>query len=93
MANENNGTMATRLVWWIVGTLAALLMFGIGFTANAVASNFHEIVVRHQADMDKQEVINRDREARIARLEALVPEMKTQLNRIESKIDAHMVQH
>jgi hypothetical protein len=90
---EQNGN--ARILWAVISTLAVVVLALIGFSVSQVTARLSNAEVDIRVNKGAQDQINRDRESRLATLEVVatqvIPEMKVQLDRIERKVDAHMI--
>lgn len=82
----------SRLLNWVVAALAALVMLFGGFWVQSMSSRLDTLQRAVEEVAHAQADINRDREKRLALLEATLTPMKAQLDRIESKVDAHLAE-
>jgi len=63
--SNGNGSLTGKIIWWIVAALGGMVLFLAGVSTNAVLARVDTIERR----VAQQETINRDREARLSRIE------------------------
>lgn len=94
MPNPENGTDSKRILWAMLSGMSAIILVLVGFAVSQVTARIGAIETTTALAWETQQALNRDRESRLTKLESVVsdviPEIKEQLDRMESKLDAHL---